>query len=102
MKIAASTKAIRKKEREILPAPRPNNAFKLHYKLKGIENILPIGNVPDINLVKVGNNGVTTLGTLEAIQNTQLLIDTFGISIADSFAFNVASNRHKLGSSNQG
>ena len=102
MKITTSTRKIIKKQREILPAPRPNNAFKWHYKLKGIENILPSGNVPDVNLVKLGNNGTTSLGTLEANKDSQLILDTFGISFAESFAFNVAANRHKLGASNQG
>ena len=102
MKVSASTRQIRKKEKTILPASRPNNAFKFHYKLKDIVNAAPGGNTPDINFVKLANNGTTVLGTLENINQTQLAIDINGISLVDTIAFNIQANRHNLGASNQG
>ena len=102
MKIAATTRQIRKKEKTILPAARPNNAFKWHYKVKGLINASPSGDTPDIDFVKLAKNGTTVLGTLENIKQGQLAIDSVGISFAETIAFNIQANRHKLGSSDQG
>jgi hypothetical protein len=103
MKISATTRQIRKKEKTIFPKPRYNNEFKFHFKLKGIRTVQPFGNdVPDFNIVKLSNNGGTSMGTLSEISNTQEIINLFGTEALQETAFNIAANRHKLGSSDQG
>lgn len=103
MKIAATTRQLRKKEKTIFPKPRYNNEFKFHFKLKGIATTPPFDkDVPDFNIVKLSNNGITTMGTLEGTKYAQTIIDHDGIASVQEAAFNIEANRHKLGSSDQG